>query len=196
MKFRNLLLISFCLVLFQSCFEKTNFTTDDLEWVTPYETGDTLLFQETSSGIIDTTFVLKKIVDHGGPDIESSTKRMEFARITYSNRDYFNQIPHGMKENEFQLISMFKLNNGEVAEPYIGYKGFGFSYRDYKQPEKTNLKLQITNKSLDKVLLLDGTNYNRLDPKGTDIQYLYWELDNGIVKYVTYDGAEWERIGF
>ena len=90
---------------------------------------------------------------------------------------------------------MYKNKNNLDALPWLNY--LGFSYELNNSIETNEISLELTGKSFNQVLFLEKKkNRNFKEYMSERPNILYWDLENGIIKYQTYKGEIWERINF
>lgn len=181
---RIVLMTLLSILMGSCCLWKTHFTEQELEWLEPYNEGDTIIFQ-SSNGDRDTSWIVQKVIYHANcnPIASHGTHKYHTGRIFYQNST------KNYKSGGKGLLRISKYT--DRTELSIFYLGFRFILADIK----TRLSYsQLTNVEL----VSDGNIYFFSDKlplaKPNDIQYLYWHKEYGIIKYITYDEVEWKRI--
>ncbi len=177
-----------------SCIEKTYFTEDDLKWLDVYKVNDTLIFQESKSLLLDTTIIARKEVFHSEFQPMSSSKILHVGKIWYLNNNAFAR--NESKKQEAELISMYKFYNEEQAEPHINYLRYSYLHSVFKEKLYENITLVLTDKTFKNVSVFKHNRMQWWDSQESEIQTLYWDLTNGIIRYDTFDGKIWERINW
>ncbi len=184
-KLSRILSISLICVFFCSCcLWKTHFTDEELQWLIPYNEGDTIIFQ-SANGDLDTSWIVQKVIYHAScnPIASHGTHQYHTGRIFYQNST------KNYKSGGKQLISIAKYT--DRTNLAIFYLGNGFILND--------IETQLSYSQSTDVELLSGGDvylFTHTIPlvKPDRIKYLYWHKDHGIIKYITYDEVEWKRI--
>jgi len=163
---------------------KTHFTDDELQWLSPYNEGDTMIFQSTN-GDFDTSWIVQKIIYHANcnPIASHGTHRYHTGRIFYQNSK--EKYKSGAKE----LISIQKYTDRTAL--FIFYLNEDFILNDINK----NLSYS---KLTEVEILNDGKVYvfSNLHPRSRpdDLEHLHWHEEYGIIKYITHRGIAWKRI--
>ena len=169
-------------MLFTSCIYTAmyHFSDSDLEWLSPYEQGDTVLF--SSSEGMDTMIVEeKKKHDYYLPFManEASTEMHALGCIR-------NEILHNGSFVDNKLIIVKENANSLRVDYLFDFRGYsqyddalkGFSFR----------KVQILGITYDDAIIIDDKN-SVLNVKG-DIasEYFIWSKSQGLLKYKYLNG--------
>lgn len=177
---------------FFSCAKKVYFNKQELEKFNVYDEGDTLVFKNTKTKQTDTSIIIKKHKYHVFQYLANSDYKHHLADLIYSNKT----LPKADGKNQHYMIALSKSTPEQVVNQSISYLNSDFLFEENMSFLKE--RLSITNKSFDKVYKL---SYNEENPFGRKIngsnpEFLYWDDDYGIIKYITFDGAIWERINW
>ena len=124
----------------------------------------------------------------------SSSKITHVARIWYINDSYSEGYPH--LENGMELLTMYKHNNEEAADPFIHYLGYSYNPNSFKEELFENISLDLTDKKFNNVSVFKHYRKQWWNSTESEIQTLYWDNSNGIIRYDTFDGKKWERINW
>ena len=169
-------------VLFTSCIYTAmyHFSNSDLEWLSPYEQGDTVLF--SSSEGMDTMIVEeKKMHDYYLPFManEASTEMHALGCIS-------NEILHKGSFVDNTLV-IVKENTNRLRVDYLfdfrGYSQYddalkGFSFRE----------VHILGKKYDDAIIIDNKN-SVLNVKGDlACEYFIWSKSKGLLQYKYLNG--------
>ena len=159
------------------CLQKTHFTAEEMQWLNPYEEGDTLIFQ-SAKGEVDTSWIVQKTIYHSragcNPINAHGTHQYHTGRIYYQNStDLYS------KDGK-TIVSMQKYRDRTGLSLF--FKGTRFYFFDI--PELDEFKHENGHVFRD-----DHPRSRPDEPK-----YIYWHKDHGIIKYITHEGVKWKRI--
>lgn len=168
------------------CLQKTHFTAEEMQWLNPYEEGDTLIFQ-SAKGEVDTSWIVQKTIYHSrigcNPIASHGTHKYHTGRIIYHNstRKY--------NTTDKNLLSIQKhRDRTDLSISYLDNL-FVIHELDIKLSYSRFTHIKVLNKG---ELFLFSDDHPQKKPD--DIRYLYWHKDHGIIKYITHEGVEWKRI--
>lgn len=168
------------------CLFKTNFTAEEMQWLNPYEEGDTLIFQ-SSNDDFDTTLIVQKTVYHSrvgcNPIAAHGTHKYHTGRLYYqTSTEKYNAGGKNLlsiqKHRDRTDLSISYLNNWFILHEL-----------DTRLSYSRITQIEVINEG--KVFLFSDHHPRR---KPDDIKYLYWHKDHGIIKYITYAEIVWKRI--
>lgn len=176
-----------------SCSKKFYFSQSDLEWFNQYEEGDILIFESISTGILDTSKINQREVFHN---------YIETSQAGYSGKCHIARLWY---ENEAISYSdnretMFGLNKCSDNQKHIG-RSLSFlesSFHLADDAQTITLNLELSDKDFDNVYELQAEEFkfSRNKNKAEKPVTLYWAEGYGIIKYVTREGEQWERINW
>ena len=169
-------------VLFTSCIYTAmyHFSNSDLEWLSPYEQGDTVLF--SSSEGMDTMIVEeKKMHDYYLPFManEASTEMHALGCIT-------NKVKHNGESLSNDLI-IVKETADRLRVDFIFYFRSHSQYDDTKEGFPFH-KATISDMEYDDVIIIDDKN-SKTNVKNTmACEYFIWSKSKGLLQYKYLNG--------
>ena len=171
---------------------KVHFTDGDLTWFYIYDVGDTLIFQNVETKVLDTSIITKReIYNHKYDWLRHDGYRPISAKLWYKNKaliygtDYQDQIFGREKRKPNDSVS--------IGVSYL-YSNF---YLDSSFIKFDNVTLNTIPKTFNHVYIFK----NEIHPRHTQRddfkpQTLCWDEQYGIIKYETYSGEVWELINW
>jgi len=184
----NYLIITL-LVMF-SCEKRVDFTEEELNWVKPFKEGDTLVFQNIETLEENVILITKKEVYHPDYDwLQHDKYQPNVARIWYRNKNDLDTV-------SIELLELWKKTPKDEAIPSIKFNSSIFLKTELEQ-NLERVKLN-NNVSFDVVSVFTKIRNKYYDERrhSKNPQTLYWDKDQGIIKYITYEGEIWERINW
>jgi hypothetical protein len=191
MKFK-ILNIVFILIIFNSvsCVKRPNLSREELIGYNIYNKNDTIIFQNLTSKIKDTTIIINKQKYHSYEPMVNTKYIYHYANIEYKNNSIKNP-------NSAHTAFMFTL----CKTDYSSLNPINFNYLNsyFKLDEKTEkqtITLFLSNKKIDNAyfLVYDKPKFSSATEDSPNI--LYWDMNFGIVKYITFKGEIWERVNW
>lgn len=186
--------ITLSILLFSllSCATKINFIEQELKWFNIYEKGDTLEFKNIKTKKTDTSVVIRKESFHDWQLFANSKYRTSIAVVQYSNET----LPTVDGKNQHYMFSLSKTKPTSILNYSVSYLNSDFLFKEDIPLQSESLFL--TQKSFTSVYKL---SYNEKNPFGrkkndNNPEFLYWDVDYGIIKYITFSGEVWERINW
>jgi len=162
------------------CLQKTHFTAEEMQWLNPYEEGDTLIFQ-SAKGEVDTSWIVQKTIYHSragcNPINAHGTHQYHTGRIYYQNST--EKYSSGGRS----LISIMKTRKRTGFS--VSYIGTTYSFYDVSE---------VWDIKSDSIYIFQARYYNHPNARSDQIDYLHWHENHGIIKYITHAGVEWKRI--
>ncbi len=191
MKFK-ILNIVFILIIFNSvsCIKRPNLSREELIGYNIYKKNDTIIFQNLISKIKDTTIIINKQKYHSYEPMVNTKYIYHYANIEYKNNSIKNP-------NSTHTAFMFTL----CKTDYSSLNPINFNYLNsyFKLDEKTEkqtITLFLSNKKIDNAyfLIYNKPKFSSATEDSPNI--LYWDMNLGIVKYITFKGEIWERVNW
>ena len=176
-----LILIPF-VMLFTSCIYTAmyHFSNSDLEWLSPYEVGDTILFR-SSEGVDTMTVERIKVRDEYLPLManEASTEMNALGSIT-------NKVKHNGESLSNDLI-IVKETADRLRVDFIFYFRSHSQYDDTKEGFPFH-KATISDMEYDDVIIIDDKN-SKTNVKNTmACEYFIWSKSKGLLQYKYLNG--------
>lgn len=168
------------LVLLNSCRPiKTRLTGAELDLVSMYQKGDTIVFR-SSQGALDTSYIVEKEVFY--PEyvpIEVHNKYLpQEAKVVYVN----SKLKQKNKKEELVYISKRQLKDS--LRVILNYLNSGYIFLNFNREElqrfEANEVLEIS------------TYHSKADPEQP--RSIFFQKKFGIVRYITHDSVVWERF--
>lgn len=192
--FLSSILLSACVFNRTGC-KKIAISQEEKEWLNFSEIGDTILFKNASSAI--DTFLFDKRTDYFTHcnKFELGTNQYESNSIALK---YLNRKKRENFEVEDVWIGLSKdVNNQNDTNSYKEIKVFDFEsnvFSDIGTIKLSEISLKTTGKRY-KAFLFDrtGTRSNG-DGSKAEIVTFYWSKSDGLIKYITADGEEFEFL--
>jgi hypothetical protein len=158
--------------------KKTILGPEELQWLNVYNEGDTLIFK-SRGGLLDTSYIIKK--ERFYPEYAYKDERKylpEWGVVWYKNKNLFYH-PDGDK-----LITIEKKTPDDNTFMAINYL--------YGSALVLNKGIKNIRKHMKDGVYEFDTSHPRAEP--SQPKKIYWHLKYGIIKYITHDNIEWERI--
>lgn len=179
---RFLFILFSSVMLFASCIYTAmyHFSDEDLEWMSPYEVGDTILFR-SSEGVDTMTVERIKVRDEYLPLManEASTEMNALGSIT-------NKVKHNGESLSNDLI-IVKETADRLRVDFIFYFRSHSQYDDTKEGFPFH-KATISDMEYDDVIIIDDKN-SKTNVKNTmACEYFIWSKSKGLLQYKYLDG--------
>lgn len=173
-------ILMICTLLVSSCFylRMYHFCEGDLEWMSPYEQGDTILFKSHEQ--IDTMIVQEKsIYDSYWPlmkDESSSTMNATGVlsnKILHNGDSVTNSFSITKRENNRLRIGLFFEYKGMFCDVPSGI---------------TFCKVKVNGIVLEDAILVDDTVSSEKVKKQQSCEYFIWSKSKGLIQYKYLNG--------
>lgn len=167
-------------VLFTSCIYTAmyHFSNSDLEWLSPYELGDTVLF--SSSEGMDTMIVEeKKMHDYYLPFManEASTEMHAAGRITYHIHHRGNLL-----ENDIAILK----NAHDVLRVCFSFEHRGVIFNTKNEPRL--YKVKVNGATYENAIKIDDSNSEIIFISPNNCEYFIWSKSKGLLQYKYLNG--------
>ncbi|AXT53700.1 hypothetical protein D1818_23795 [Aquimarina sp. BL5] len=184
--------LSVLLLSFFSCAKKVYFNEQELEKFNVYERGDALVFKNINTKQIDTSIIISKDITYDWQLFANSKYKTPIAILKYSNKT----LPGVSVENQDDMIAMSKSKPTSERIYSVSYLKSHFLFKEDITLQSEDLCL--IDKSFDNVYKLpyDKKNTRGRNKFNNNPEFLYWDVDYGIIKYITFNGDIWERINW
>lgn len=174
-----------------SCLNKkqTFLTEGEKSW-NPYKAGQILIFKSSTGGL-DSVFV--NDVSYVFPDGLGVVHFNQKLRVSVSHTD----PKTGSKDSETYFLTIAAERDDSLSYVVFGLraKGAWFPEERYelsqldKQPE---MSLLVPYNEFNDVIEVEDRSFR--ENEELVIQKIYWSKSHGYIKYVKYDGTEWELL--
>jgi hypothetical protein len=157
-----------------------HFSDEDLEWMSPYEVGDTILFR-SSEGVDTMTVERIKVRDEYLPFManEASTEMNALGSIT-------NKVKHNGESLSNDLV-IVKETADRLRVDFIFYFRSHSQYDDTKEGFPFH-KVTISDVEYDDAIIIDDKN-SKTNVKNTmACEYFIWSKSQGLLQYKYLNG--------
>lgn len=190
----SLILLSACVFNSKDC-QKIGISQAEKAWLNFYSPNDTLIFKETDSKI-DTIVVEKSInsfttcnkFELGNDVYESSNVTLKLINKAKHENLGQDDIWIGLRKTWKNASNDKVLKNIKVFD----FKASDFS--DVSEIDSEKIFLQTTGIEYDSYIFDRRGTINNSDGSKADIVAFYWSKSDGLIKYVTADGKEFEFL--
>ena len=166
------------LLLAIGCVTRTKLSSEELEWLNPYDPGDTIIFR-SNDGRYDTSIIGKRAIFYPEYNpIESHEKFLPQTGVLWYFNKNLEYNPAGARH-----ITITK------ETPQRTSLSLGYLYSNV-------IILNLNDATLDKNKLEDMYVFDTYTPKSSNDKpkRIYWSKVRGLVKYISHDNIEWIRI--
>lgn len=174
---KHILYYSFVLIALYGCVAgKSPLSPEQLQWLQPYNEGDTLIFR-SEKGEFDTSYIIKKDIHYADANvIETGRYKHQWGKLVYKNKklQYNN--------NTDNLVSMVTSDPPEEARLFVSYLYSACGMLKFSAVSQFKKG--------------DVYEFNTYHPQSKPYQpmKIFWHPQKGIFKYISHDNIMWERI--
>ena len=177
---RRSIIIATTLLFLSACYRNMyHFEENDLEWVSPYNTGDVIRF-ETNNGT-DLLYISKKTINDSYSQI--APHEGVWGDDFHASAEYTGCFVH--KNTKHSLWTRFyKWSTGGIgAWFHLGWR-FCFEVEDARN-------LTESGNSIKDTVIIDDSNskYGGEGPVADDFEYFKWSKKEGLIEYRLRDGT-------
>ncbi|WP_291138592.1 hypothetical protein [Flavobacterium sp. UBA7663] len=173
-----------------SCLQRPRLTKKELSGFNVYKKNDTIIFQNLFTKDKDTTIITNKKKYRNYEPMIDMEVIFHHADIEYKNKN----IKNPYRPETAYMYSLCKSSYNPVNALEFEYLYSDF-YLD-NNAETQSITLFLSDKKIENAYLLI---YNKPQFSGANENspnILYWDVNYGIVKYITFKGDIWERINW
>lgn len=191
MKYKIFNIVFFIIVLtFVSCIKRPNLSREELIGYNIYKKNDTIIFQNLTTKIKDTTIIVNKQKYHSYEPMVDTKYIYHCANTEYRN----NKINNPNYPNTAFMFSLCKTDNNSLNPINFNYLNSYFKLDE--KTEKQTITMFLSDKKIDNAYFLVYNKPKFSAATEDSPQILYWDMNFGIVKYITFKGDVWERINW
>jgi hypothetical protein len=178
-----ILLLTICLTA--SCVYKNmyNFEDGDLDWMSPYNDGDTVMF-ETNNGLDMLIIDESTLENTNNPFVPNEGALWE---DYHAFEEYEGRFIHNSTTREVWM-RVFKCSNGGLdMHIQLGLR-FCFGIEDARNLNKQGSSIKDT-------VIIDDSNseYGANGPLDDDFEYFKWSKKEGLIEYRLRDGTVYPK---
>ena len=173
-----------------SCLKRPSLTKKELSGFNVYKKNDTIIFQNLFTKDKDTTIITNKKKYRNYEPMIDMEVIFHHADIEYKNKNI---------KNPYRPETAFMFSLSKSSYNPVNPLEFEYLYSDFyldNNAETQSITLFLSDRNIENAYLLI---YNKPQFSGANENspnILYWDVNYGIVKYITFKGDIWERTNW
>jgi len=155
-----------------------------LDWMSPYNVGDTIRF-ETSKGVDMLYISEREIIDKKDPFIEH--EGIDPFSDYHASAHYVGKFIHNFNSHYFSM-SIYKGPNEQIAFWIVFAERYCFGISDARNMNEQGTSIKDT-------LIIDSANseYNISGPVSDNCEHIKWSKKEGLIEYRLRDGTVYPK---